>query len=123
MDRRIVITGLGVLASTGIGKKAFWDGLKEGRSGMKPSRIFAARGCVATSSPPMSTRSGFCRSLIAVPSARNSGFDRTWKRIPRVLAARMAEIDSAVLTGMVDFSTMIFDAFACSAIVRATDSI
>ena len=38
--KRIVITGTGVLASTGIGKDAFWDGLKEGRSGMKPVSLF-----------------------------------------------------------------------------------
>jgi hypothetical protein len=29
---------------------------------------------------------------------------------------------SAVFTGMVDFSTMIFGPLACSAMVRATDS-
>ncbi len=45
MDRRIVITGLGVLASTGIGKREFWDGLKEGRSGMKPITLFDISTC------------------------------------------------------------------------------
>jgi 3-oxoacyl-[acyl-carrier-protein] synthase II len=45
MDRRIVITGLGVLASTGIGKREFWDGLKEGRSGMKPITLFDISMC------------------------------------------------------------------------------
>ncbi|MDD5422836.1 MAG: beta-ketoacyl-[acyl-carrier-protein] synthase family protein [Candidatus Omnitrophica bacterium] len=39
--KRIVITGLGVLASTGIGKADFWNGLKEGRSGMKPVSLFS----------------------------------------------------------------------------------
>src|SRR5688572_18071129 len=34
----------------------------------------------------------------------------------------MSLIVSAVFTGMVDFSTMILGPFACSAIVRATDS-
>jgi len=38
--KRIVITGIGILASTGIGKDAFWDGLKEGRSGVKPVTLF-----------------------------------------------------------------------------------
>ncbi len=32
--RRVVITGLGVIASNGIGKKAFWEAVKEGRSGI-----------------------------------------------------------------------------------------
>jgi 3-oxoacyl-[acyl-carrier-protein] synthase II len=45
VDRRIVITGLGVLASTGIGKRAFWGGLKEGRSGIKPITLFDISTC------------------------------------------------------------------------------
>ena len=45
MERRIVITGLGVLASTGIGKEAFWNGLKEGLSGMKPITLFDMSTC------------------------------------------------------------------------------
>ncbi len=45
MDKRIVITGLGVLASTGIGKTEFWAGLKEGRSGMKPITLFDMSTC------------------------------------------------------------------------------
>ncbi len=40
MNKRIVITGIGVLASTGIGKEAFWGALKEGTSGMKPVTLF-----------------------------------------------------------------------------------
>jgi len=32
MNKNVVITGLGVVAPNGIGKDAFWDGLKEGRS-------------------------------------------------------------------------------------------
>ncbi len=40
MDKRIVITGIGILASTGIGKDVFWQGLKEGKSGIKPVTLF-----------------------------------------------------------------------------------
>src|SRR3989338_8203459 len=40
MDKRIVITGIGVLAANGIGKKEFWKALKEGRSGIKPVTLF-----------------------------------------------------------------------------------
>jgi 3-oxoacyl-[acyl-carrier-protein] synthase II len=40
MDKRIVITGMGVLASSGIGKDAFWKALEEGRSGIKPVSLF-----------------------------------------------------------------------------------
>lgn len=32
--RRVVVTGLGVLSSLGIGKDAFWDGLVNGRNGI-----------------------------------------------------------------------------------------
>ncbi|HCR91249.1 MAG TPA: beta-ketoacyl-[acyl-carrier-protein] synthase II, partial [Prolixibacteraceae bacterium] len=33
-NRRVVVTGLGVIASNGIGKDAFWDALQNGRSGI-----------------------------------------------------------------------------------------
>ena len=35
--RRVVITGIGVISSIGIGKDNFWQALREGRSGI--SRI------------------------------------------------------------------------------------
>src|ERR1041385_4180885 len=34
MKRRIVITGMGVVSPIGIGNEAFWDALKNGRSGV-----------------------------------------------------------------------------------------
>jgi len=39
-NRRVVITGLGVVSSIGIGKDAFWDSLKSGRSGLKKISTF-----------------------------------------------------------------------------------
>src|SRR3712207_3436670 len=33
MDRRVVITGFGVVTPIGIGKEAFWEAAKAGRSG------------------------------------------------------------------------------------------
>jgi 3-oxoacyl-[acyl-carrier-protein] synthase II len=33
-DRRVVITGLGVVSPVGIGKEAAWDNLTNGRSGI-----------------------------------------------------------------------------------------
>lgn len=36
----IVITGLGVLASNGIGRRAFWDAIQKGQSGIAPIRRF-----------------------------------------------------------------------------------
>lgn len=39
-EKRIVITGIGVIAPNGIGKDEFWQSLQEGRSGIKPVTIF-----------------------------------------------------------------------------------
>jgi len=35
MEERIVVTGVGVLTAVGIGKDAFWEGLMEGRAGVR----------------------------------------------------------------------------------------
>jgi len=40
MKRRVVITGLGVISSIGIGWKEFWDSLLQGRSGISPISSF-----------------------------------------------------------------------------------
>ena len=40
MNNRIVITGIGVLASNAIGKKEFWKAAVEGISGIKPVSLF-----------------------------------------------------------------------------------
>ena len=44
MKRRVVITGLGVIAPNGIGKDAFWNSLKEGKSGIKKISRFDPSG-------------------------------------------------------------------------------
>src|SRR3989338_6297654 len=40
--RRVVITGIGVIASNGIGKTAFWEAIKNGKSGISPISTFDA---------------------------------------------------------------------------------
>src|SRR5271165_1224627 len=40
--RRVVVTGLGVVAPNGVGKEAFWKACVEGRSGVGPIRAFDA---------------------------------------------------------------------------------
>ena len=61
--------------------------------------------------PPINTLSGFKRSLIAVPSARNSGLERISNvefLFPDSLEdSRISFITSPVLTGSVLFSTTI----------------
>jgi 3-oxoacyl-[acyl-carrier-protein] synthase II len=42
--RRVVVTGLGVVAPNGIGKEAFWSACVNGKSGVKPIRSFDASG-------------------------------------------------------------------------------
>ena len=42
MQRRVVITGLGVLACNGIGKEDFWNACVAGRSGIKRITRFDA---------------------------------------------------------------------------------
>mmetsp|Transcript_2224 Transcript_2224/g.5012 ORF Transcript_2224/g.5012 Transcript_2224/m.5012 type:complete len:207 (-) Transcript_2224:200-820(-) len=71
--------------------------------------------------PPISTRSGMVRSVMAVPSARNSGLDST-SNVVFPAACNTAEIASAVLIGTVDFSTTIFGVSATAAIRRAASS-
>ncbi len=41
-NRRVVITGIGVVAPNGTGKEEFWAAIKEGRSGIKPITLFDA---------------------------------------------------------------------------------
>lgn len=41
-NRRVVITGLGIVSPVGIGKEKFWGSIKEGRSGIKPISLFKA---------------------------------------------------------------------------------
>ncbi len=40
MNKRVVITGLGVISSIGIGWKEFWDSLLKGKSGISPVTAF-----------------------------------------------------------------------------------
>jgi 3-oxoacyl-[acyl-carrier-protein] synthase II len=42
--RRVVVTGLGVVAPNGVGREAFWRACVEGRSGVGPIRSFDASG-------------------------------------------------------------------------------
>jgi len=40
--RRVVITGLGILSSVGIGKERFWEAISKGRSGIREITLFNA---------------------------------------------------------------------------------
>ena len=90
MDRRIVITGLGVLASTGIGKRVFWDGLKEGRSGMKPITLFNMSTCRTKLGGEITDFKA--EDILAVKGLRN--LDRTTKLT--LCAAQLALDDAGI---------------------------
>jgi hypothetical protein len=60
---------------------------------------------------------------MAVPSAKNSGFDKISNRAFGLeLASRIVLMDSAVRHGTVDFSTTILDEVATAAIRRVASS-
>jgi hypothetical protein len=76
------------------------------------------------SNDPIKTLSGFIKFLIAVPSAKNSGFDNISKVTPGLaLHSKIDLILSAVLQGTVDFSTTILEVRDAAAILRVADSI
>ena len=47
MSRRVVVTGIGLVSSLGIGTKANWDALVSGTSGVGPITKFDASGYAA----------------------------------------------------------------------------
>jgi 3-oxoacyl-[acyl-carrier-protein] synthase II len=90
-DQRVVVTGMGVLTPLGIGLDAFWNGLVEGRSGVRQITL-----CDPGESP--------CRIAAEVPdfTARDYMDAKEARRTSRasqfaVAAARMALADADLL--------------------------
>ena len=44
-ERRVVVTGMGVVTPIGVSVAAFWDGLIAGRSGIRTVSRFDAQAC------------------------------------------------------------------------------
>lgn len=101
--RRVVISGLGVVAPNGVGKEAFWSACREGTSGVGPIRSFDAASFpvkiagevndfdVTPFLPPEHRKSAKIMSRstkFAVGAAglaiRDSGFGREWPDPTRV---------------------------------------
>src|SRR3972149_3173440 len=40
MNKKVVITGIGVLSPIGIGREAYWEGLFQGKTGFRPVTLF-----------------------------------------------------------------------------------
>lgn len=90
MNKRIVITGLGVLASNGVGKDAFWKALKEGASGVRPVTLF-------DTSSTMSKAAGEISDFKAERFLGDKGlrtFDRSTKLV--LSASKLALDDSDI---------------------------
>ena len=78
--------------------------------------IFDKASIAKSSSPPIKILSGFCKSLIADPSAKNSGLETTKNLFSFTMffedSFNIFLIVSAVLTGKVLFSITIVSPFA-----------
>jgi 3-oxoacyl-[acyl-carrier-protein] synthase II len=102
-DRRVVITGLGLLTPLGIGHDAFASGLAEGRRGVAAIRAFEVDGVVCRAAgevPPFDIRT------LALPKHRRA-LTKSLKYMARdiqlaVAAAEMAMADAGLADGGVD---------------------
>lgn len=45
MEKRVVVTGMGVISPVGVGKKSFWENLQNGVYGIKPVSLFDVGKC------------------------------------------------------------------------------
>lgn len=89
--KRVVITGVGVLASNGIGKDAFWKALREGVSGARPASLFDT---ASLRSKMAGEIAGFQPEAILGPKGLRT-FDRTTKL--GLAAAELAFADAGLV--------------------------
>ena len=89
----VACTGIGVVSAFGIGTDAFWQGLVEGRSGLRPiSRFPAPEGALAGEVPPIDIRT-FAHTALARRIDRAS--------LLALVACRLALDDAGVTAGSV----------------------
>ncbi|RJL35879.1 beta-ketoacyl-[acyl-carrier-protein] synthase family protein [Bailinhaonella thermotolerans] len=106
-SRRVVVTGLGVVAPGGIGVAAFWDLLTAGRTATRPISLFDAssfRSRIAAECDFDPVAAGLTRRQI-----------RQWDRTTQfaVVAAREAIADSGVRAARDPFRTGVMMGTAC----------
>lgn len=96
MDRRIVITGIGVVTPIGIGCEQFWTNLLEGRSGIAPVKSFdtSAYNVHRGAEVKEFNAEDFVLNLDAAHLGRASQF--------AIAAARLALADAGVEIGSLD---------------------
>lgn len=73
MRRRVVITGLGVVAPNGIGKEAFWDACISGRSGIRRITRFDARDLPVQIAGEVTN---FCPEALGLTEHESKSLDR-----------------------------------------------
>lgn len=94
-NKRVVITGLGILASNAIGKNEFWKAIREGRSGIKPVSLFDTSTARAKTAGEITDFRP--EEFLGVKGLRT--FDRSTKL---VLSAAKLALDDAGLTAPLD---------------------
>src|SRR5262245_19491849 len=97
-DRRVVITGLGVVAPNGIGKEAFWDALMAGKSAVGPITRFDASNYATRIAGEVRDFSPHPR----IPTGHLAHMDRAYQM--GVFAAFQAVEDASLETRKVDVS-------------------
>lgn len=112
MSRRVFVTGMGVVSSLGLGRKAFWQALLEGRSGARPVSLFDTselgrdRACEVHDFRPRdhltaaeARRVGRCSAFaiaatrMAVADAGLAPSQLSSERVSVVLGTTMGEVD------------------------------
>ncbi len=90
MTARVYVTGMGVVSSLGLGRKAFWNALLAGRSGVSPVGAFDARSLERTIAAEVK---GFRASdHLTAREARDAGRCSAMA----IAAARMAVADASL---------------------------
>ncbi len=88
--KRVVITGIGVIAPNGIGRDIFWESLLEGRSGIKPVTLFDTAGFKVKTA-------GECSDFKAEEFLGSKGLRNLDRSTKLVLAAAKLAIEDAEL--------------------------
>jgi 3-oxoacyl-[acyl-carrier-protein] synthase II len=95
-DRRVAVTGIGLMTALGPTRESVWSALLEGRCGIRDLTLFDGTGC----------RSRLVAEIDAIP--HDPGFsDKAWRRLSRsdqmaVTASREALEDSGVMESGVE---------------------
>ena len=102
-ERRVVITGLGLICPLGVGTDSFWSALDEGRGAVRRLRSFATAGLPCDAAAEVI---GFDPRALAIPKHRKP-LSKNLKYMARdiqlaVAAAEMAVADAGLADGGVD---------------------